>query len=222
MPFWRRLTARLRGRGPAEASGEEDCAEFYGRRIARRRDKYQFGLVTLALLTVWLSYETLVGQRLILESQRFAESWTRHEEAVQKASREVVTLVNSLYHTEPSREPQLGFKRYCDYVLRTQSTGGGGQMVATGPGASIGAGAEADLREFFMNFDHQRLCNEQLALRSRAASLEQVFGRWFTDISPVVGLLRLPGTVYGDVQAGLCLARLWASGRLESSQESWE
>jgi hypothetical protein len=229
-PLWRRIVVRLHGAGAAgwaDGAGDEDRADFYGRRIARRRDRYQFGLVLLVALTVWLSYETLVGQRLILEGQRFAQAWSKHEEAVQKASREAVTLVGTLHHNEPSREPQPGFQRYCDYVLRPMvesggagGSGGGGRLLASS--GTVFAGGEADRREFFLNFEHQRLCDEKLALRSQAGSLEQAFQRWYKDIIPVVGLLRLPGDLYGDLHTAVCSARLWLTGQWSSSWESSE
>ena len=225
VPLWRRAVARFRAGalGGADSAGEEDRADFYGRRIARRRDKYQLGLVALVALTVWLSYETVVGQRLILEGQRFAQAWSKHEDAVRKPTGEAVTLVAALHHKEPARDLQTGFRRYCEYGLPQRNAGGGvgggGRLVASN--SAMFAGGQAEDREFFLNFEHQRLCDEDASLRSRAASLEQVFRGWHGDILPVAGVLRLPGEAYGDLHTAVCSARLWLTGRWKSTWEDW-
>lgn len=231
-PLWPRIAARFRAGargGGADDAGDGDRAGFYGRRIARRRDKYQMGLVVLVALTVWLSYETLVGQRLIAEAQRFAQTWSKHEEAVQRASRDAVALVRGLHHVEPSREPQPGFQRYCEYVLLApwdggSGGGGGGRRVASTEPTFTGgrAAAPAVLREFFIDFEHQRLCDKDDDLRSQAATLGQAFRGWTRDIMPVVGVLALPGDVYGDARAAVCAARLWLTGGWQGAWEDWE
>jgi hypothetical protein len=60
----RRLAALVGLDAPPPAEGR---AAHYGRRIARRRNSYQALLLGLAFVTIWLSFQTLVGQRLLAE-----------------------------------------------------------------------------------------------------------------------------------------------------------
>jgi hypothetical protein len=209
LPLWRRVAAWLHSAGPAAA--EEDRAVYYGRRIAARRDRYQFMLVGLAAVTIWLSFQTLVGQRLVLESSRFVAQWTAHEADMRKAGDEAIPLLRARHLGEERfLESQPGFQRYCDYKLYSTSTQ---LLAAAGGGAAdrsaMVIGDSSQHRTFFLDFNHQRLCDEGEGLRYRASALQAAMQRWYGDIGPVVGLLQLPGALYGVVYEQACATRAW-------------
>jgi hypothetical protein len=80
-----------------------------------------------------------------------------------------------------------------------------------------GAGAqEPRPRDYFLDFNHQQLCDERETLRSQADSLRRVMQRWFTDISPVMGLLRFPADFHAELHGSICWGLLRATGREES------
>jgi hypothetical protein len=213
-PLWRRAVAWVHSTGPT--GPEEDRAVYYGRRIASRRDRYQFMLVSLAAVTIWLSFQTLVGQRLVLEANRFATQWAAHEASLRKAGDEAIPLLRTRHLGEERfLESQPGFQRYCDYRITVNAS----QLLAVAGGgagdhSAMGVGDPSRGRTFFLDFNHQRLCDEGEALRYRAAALQASMQRWYGDIGPVVGLLRLPGEVYGIAYEQSCIARAWINRAL--------
>ena len=90
-------------------------------------------------------------------------------------------------------------------------------ILTAGPSAVPGP-----LREFSIDFEHQRLCDKDEDLRSQAATLGLAFRSWTRDIMPVVGVLALPGDLYGDARAAVCSARLWLTGGWTGVWEDWE
>jgi hypothetical protein len=198
----------LLGRAPDPPA--EGRAGYYGRRIARRRNHYQALLIGLALVTIWLSFQTLVGQRLIAERQRLGLLWDAHAERAAKAMADDQGLLNAFFHGEEAARPLHGLLRYCDYpaVLNDPP-----RLQVAGPGAP----GEAPPPRF-LNSRHQAVCDERADLEFRVAMLRGFFDYWGQGLAPVVGLVRLPGEFWRggyDIACRTGLAATdWLRGRL--------
>ena len=184
------LRALFGGRPPRP----DGRATYYGRRIAQRRNRYQALLIGLALVTIWLSFQTLVGQRLLTERAGLARQWDAHVERVVKAMESDAGLFNTFFHGSEAAIPVQGRLRYCDYPA----------LLDTAPRVQVaGPGAPTAPQPRFVNERQQMICDERADLEYRAAMLRSFFDYWGLGLSPVVGLVRLPGELW---RAGYDLA----------------
>jgi hypothetical protein len=208
----------LRGRVAAlfasgAAPAGESRALYYGRKVAQRRNRYQALLIGLALITIWLSFQTLVGQGLLREHARLQAAWQAHVERTAKAMQEEAgSFAARQVMTDAERQPgrageparPAGVLRYCDYARIVPGLRPAGEelpVVVAGPGAPA---AQAERLPLFVSARHQALCDERAELGFRATRLAFVYGEWWSGLAPVIGLMRLPGELWRGGYAIAC------------------